>query len=75
MRFVGYCWREKQELAGDVMLWTHCHDERWVGRQTIIYIDQLFYDTGCHPNDLPTLKQYRDVWRDKLKNVRANWTK
>ena len=28
MRFAGHCWRGKEELAGDVLLWTPMHGRR-----------------------------------------------
>ena len=55
MRFAGQCWRAKQKLASDLLLWTPSHGHTRVGRPAITYIDQLSRDTGCFPEDLPTL--------------------
>ena len=47
MRFTGYCWCSKEELAGDVLHWksTNGHQPRRRPKKT--YIDQLMDDTGC----------------------------
>ena len=39
MRFAGHCWRAKQELASNLLLWSPNHGKRWVGRPAITYID------------------------------------
>lgn len=36
--------------------------------KTTNYIDQLYRDKGCHPNDHPTLMQGRDGWRERIMN-------
>ena len=40
-RHAGHCWRSRDELISDVLLWTPT------------YIQQLCEDTGCSPEDLP----------------------
>ena len=55
MRFAGHCWRAKQELASDVLLWVPRHSHTRVGRPATTYVDQLCSDTGCLPTDLPNL--------------------
>ena len=48
IRFAGHCWRSKEELAGDVLLWTPMHGRRTSGSPKKTYIDQLIMDdTGC----------------------------
>ena len=74
MHFAGHCWRAKQELASDLLLWTPRHGKARAGRPAITYIDQLSRDTGCFPEDLPTLMQDRNGWRDRI-NVRARSTR
>ena len=39
MRFAGHCWRAKQELASNLLLWSPNHGKRRVGRPAITYID------------------------------------
>ena len=48
----GHCWRSKDELISDVLLWTPAHGCAGVGRPARTYIQQLCEDTGCNPEDL-----------------------
>ena len=52
-RHAGHCWRSKDELISDVLLWTPTHGCARVGRPARTYIQQLCEDTGCNPEDLP----------------------
>ena len=47
LRFAGHCWRSKEELAGDVLLWDPPHGRRTQGRPKKTFINQLMDDTGC----------------------------
>ena len=51
-RHAGHCWRSKDELISDVLLWTPTHGCARVGRPARTYIQQLCEDTGCDPEDL-----------------------
>ena len=74
MRFTGHCWRAKQELASDLLLWSPNHGKRRVGHPAINYIDQLCRDTECLPNNLSALLQDQDGWLDRLMNAWASLT-
>ena len=74
MRFAGHCWRAKQELASELLLWSPDHGKRRVGCPTITYINQPCRDTGCLPNALPALLKDRDGWNNRLMNARASST-
>ena len=52
-RHAGHCWRSRDELIRDVLLWTPTHGRAKGGRQARTYIEQLCEDTGCCPEDLP----------------------
>ena len=52
-RHAGYCWRTRDELISDVLLWTPSHGRAKAGRPTLSYIQQLFADRGCSPDDRP----------------------
>ena len=52
-RHAGHCWRSRDELIGDVLLWTPKHGLAKAGRPARTYIQQLCEDTGCCPEDLP----------------------
>ena len=44
-RHAGHCWRSKDELISDVLLWTPTHGCARVGRPARTYIQQLCEDT------------------------------
>ena len=48
-RHAGHCWRSKDELISDVLLWTPTHGRAKAGRPARTYIQQLCEDTGCSP--------------------------
>ena len=52
-RHAGHCWRSKDELISDVLLWTPTYGQAKAGRPARTYIQQLCEDTGCNPEDLP----------------------
>ena len=52
-RHAGHCWRSRDELISDVLLWTPSHGRAKAGRSFRTYIQQLCADTGCSPEDLP----------------------
>ena len=51
-RHAGHCWRCKDELISDVLLWTTAYGQAKAGRPARTYIQQLCEDTGCSPEDL-----------------------
>ena len=62
-RHAGHCWRSKDELISDVLLWTPAYDQAKVGRPAWTYIQQLCEDTGCNPEDLPEAMNDREKWQ------------
>ena len=52
-RHAGHCWRSRDELIRDVLLWIPTHGRTKAGRPAQTYIQQLCEDTGCCPEDLP----------------------
>ena len=61
-RHAGHCWRSKDELIRDVLLWTPTHGRAKAGRPARTYIQQLCEDTGCCPEDLPRAMNDREEW-------------
>ena len=59
-RHAGHCWRSKDELISDVLLWTPAYGQAKAGRQARTYIHQLCEDTGCNPEDLPEAMNDRE---------------
>ena len=52
-RHAGHCWRSRDELISDVLLWTPTYGRAKAGLPARTYIQQLYEDTGCSPEDLP----------------------
>ena len=61
-RLAGHCWRSKNELIRDVLLWTPTYGPAKAGRQPRTYIQQLCEDTGCSPEDQPKAIYNREKW-------------
>ena len=67
----GHCWRSKDELISDVLLWTPTYGCAKVGQPARTYIQQLCEDTGCNPEDLPEAMNDREKWRERVRDIRA----
>ena len=70
-RHAGHCWRSRDELIRDVLLWTPTHSRAKAGRPAWTYIQQLCEDTGCCPEDLPRAMNDREEWRERVRDIRA----
>ena len=74
-RHAGHCWRSRDQLMNDVLLWTPlpwpCKSRAGPPR---IYIQQLCEDTGCSPADLPEAMNDLEEWRERVRDIRAHGT-
>ena len=70
-RHAVHCWRSRDELIRDVLLWTPTHGRAKAGRPARTYIQQLCEDTGCCPEDLPRAMNDREGWRERVGDIRA----
>ena len=70
-RHAGHCWRSRDELIRDVLLWIPTHGRAKAGRPARTYIQQLCEDTGCCPEDLPRAMNDREEWRERVRDTRA----
>ena len=52
LRFSGHCWRSRNEVVSDLVLWEPKHGKRSVGGQTHTF-DLLEADTGVPRDCLP----------------------
>ena len=59
-RHAGHCWRSKNELISDVLLWNPAYGEAKAGGPARTYIQQVYEDTGCSPEDLPEAMNDRE---------------
>ena len=66
-RHVGHCWRSRDELISDVLLWTPAYGQAKAGRPARAYIQQL-----CE--DLPEAMNDREKWRERFREIRASGT-
>ena len=69
-RHAGHCWRSRDELIRDVLLWIPTHGRTKAGRPARTYIQQLCEDTGCS-EDLPRAMNDREEWRERVRDIRA----
>ena len=65
-RHARHCWRSKDELISDVLLWTPSHGRVKAERPARTYIQQLYADTGCSPDDLPEAMDDREGLRERV---------
>ena len=70
-RHAGHCWRSRDELIRDVLLWIPTHGRAKARRPARTYIQQLCEDTGCCPEDLPRAMNDREEWRERVRDIRA----
>ena len=70
-RHAGHCWRSRDELIRDVLLWIHTHGRAKAGCPARTYIQQLCEDTGCCPEDLPRAMNDREEWRETVRDIHA----
>ena len=59
-RHARHCWRSRDELISDVLLWTPSHGQAKAGRPARTYIQQLCTDTGCILEDVPETMDDRE---------------
>ena len=71
-RHAGHCWRCKDELIKDVLLWTPTYGQAKAGRPA--RTQQLCEDTGCSPEDQPKAINDREKWRERVRDIRASGT-
>ena len=73
-RHAGHCRRSRDELISDELLWTPTYGQAKAGRPARTYIQQLCEDTGCSPEDLPETMNDREMWRERVRGIRASGT-
>ena len=68
----GHCWRSRDELISDVLLWIHVHGRVKAGRPARTYIKQLCEESGYCCEDLPEAMNNREEWRERVRDIRAS---
>ena len=64
-RHAGHCWRSKDKILSDVLLWTPAYGQSKAGRPARTFIQQLCDDTGCNPEDMPKAMNDRETWTER----------
>ena len=73
-RHAGHCWRSRDELISDALLWTPTYSQAKAGWPARTYIQQLCEDMGCSPKDLSEAMNNREKWRERVRDIRASGT-
>ena len=71
-RHARHCWRSRDELISDVLMWTLSHGRAKAGRPARTYIQQLYVDTGCSSEDLPKSMDDMEGWRERVRDIDAD---
>ena len=71
-RHARHCWRSRDELISDLLLWTPSHGQAKGGRPDRTYIQQLYKDTGCSLEDQPEAMDDWEAWRERARDIRAD---
>ena len=66
-----HCWRSRDELISDILLWAPKHGRAKAGWPARTYIQQLCADTGCSLEELAGAMDDRDGWQEKIREIRA----
>ena len=70
-RHVEHWWRSRDELISVVLLWAPSHGRAKAGRPARTYIQQLYEDTVCSPEDQPEAMNDRERWQERVSDIRA----
>ena len=73
-RHAGHCWRIRNELISDVLLWTPTYGQAKAGRPARTYIQQLCEDTVGSSEDLPEAMNDRKKWQERVRDIGAGGT-
>ena len=73
-RHAEHCWRCRDELISDVLLWTPTYGQAKAGRPARTYIQQPCEDTGCNLEDLPEAMNDWEKWRERVRDISAGGT-
>ena len=68
-RHAGHCWRSRDELISDVLIWTPSHGCVKAGRPAWTYVQQL-----CEDVTLPEAMNNRQEWRERVRDIYADGT-
>ena len=73
-RHAGRCWRSRDKLISNLLLWTPSHGRAKSGWPARTHIQQLCADRGCSLEDLSGAVNNRDRWRESIRKICAGST-
>ena len=73
-RHAGHCWGSRDELINDIFQWTPAYGLAKAGRPARTYIQQLWEDMGCNPEDLLKAMNDREKRQERVRDIRASGT-
>ena len=73
-RHAEHCWRSRDELINDILLWTPSHGRAKAGQPARTHIQQLCTDMGGSPENLPETIDNREAWRERVRDIHADGT-
>ena len=71
LRFIGHCWRKKDEVISELLLWEPKQSTRKRGRPVLTYVDQLPNDAGLSIAELKSIIGSRKEWMKLVNGVRV----
>ena len=71
-KHAGHCWRSKDELISDVLLWTSSHRRTSVSQQIKTYQQNLCTNMGCSLEDLPRVMDDRNEWQERVRGIHTS---
>ena len=66
LRFAGHCFRSKEKIASDLILWQPSHGLRTPGRPSKTFVDKLAEDMNCKTEELKNLMNDRKEWKERV---------
>ena len=65
-RHAGHCWKSRDKIISDVLLWTSSHGWVKAGWPARTYIQQ---DMGCSPKDFLEAMNDREEWWERVRDI------
>ena len=73
-RRAGHCWRSRDKLMIDILLWIPSYGQAKAGWPARTYVQQLCADAGCSLEDLPGAIDNRERWWERVWEIHAGST-
>ena len=70
-RHARHCWRSRDELISDILLWTPPHGRAKAGRPARNPHTAVLWGYRCSSEDLPEAMKDRGEWRERVRDIRA----